>query len=221
MIETMGLKKTYMARNKEVYALNGINLNVKRGDFVSIMGPSGSGKSTLLSILGCLDNACQGSYYLNGIDVKRLKDKKRAQLRNSVIGFVFQSFFLMPRLSALENIELPMLYYGLSPKERHKRAQWLLECVSLADRASHLPSELSGGQCQRIAIARALANDPELLLADEPTGNLDQESSLIVMDIFSALNERGKTVVLITHDEAIAKKAKRALVIQNGTIINS
>ncbi len=221
MIETVDLKKTYIARNKEVYALNGINLQVDKGDFVSIMGPSGSGKSTLLSILGCLDNACQGSYYLNGIDVKRLKDRKRAQLRNSVIGFVFQSFFLMPRLSAAENIELPMLYYGLTPKERHKRAQWLLECVSLSDRANHLPSELSGGQCQRIAIARALANDPELILADEPTGNLDQEASSVVLDMFSVLNEQGKTVVLITHDGTIAKKAKRSLVIRNGIINNA
>lgn len=218
MIKTVDLKKTYISRDKEVYALKGIDLTVEKGDFVSIMGPSGSGKSTLLSILGCLDNACQGEYYLDGIDVKKLKDRKRAELRNRVIGFVFQSFFLMPRLSAIENIELPMLYSGLSPKERHKKAKWLLESVVLLDRADHFPNELSGGQCQRIAIARALANDPELILADEPTGNLDGESSEIIMDIFNLLHDQGKTIVLITHDEKIAKKADRFMVIQNGVI---
>jgi len=218
MIKTVGLKKTYISREKKIYALNGIDLSVEKGDFVSIMGPSGSGKSTLLSILGCLDNVCEGSYYLNGIDVKKLKDRKRAQLRNSVIGFVFQSFFLMPRLNAIENIELPMLYFGLSSKERRKRANWLIDCVSLSDRADHLPHELSGGQCQRIAVARALANDPELILADEPTGNLDRESSDIIMDIFEELNKQGKTIVLITHDEKIAKKARHMFIIKDGII---
>lgn len=218
MIETTDLKKMYVSREKKIYALNGIDLHVEKGDFVSIMGPSGSGKSTLLSILGCLDNDCEGSYYLNGIDVKKLKDKKRAQLRNSVIGFVFQSFFLMPRLNAIENIELPMLYFGISPKERKKRAQRLLDSVSLLERAEHLPSEMSGGQCQRIAIARALANDPQLILADEPTGNLDGESSEIVLEIFNELNRQGKTIVLITHDEKIAKEAKNMFVIKNGIL---
>lgn len=218
MIETMDLKKTYFSRGKKIEALNGVNLKVEQGKFISIMGPSGSGKSTLLSILGCLDNASSGRYYLNGIDVKRLRDRKRAQLRNSIIGFVFQSFFLMPRLSAIENIELPMLYQGISPRERKKRAKWLIDCVSLSDRADHLPNELSGGQCQRIAVARALANDPELILADEPTGNLDGESSEIILDIFKGLNKQGKTIVLITHDGNIAKQAEMMYVIKNGIL---
>lgn len=218
MIETIDLKKTYVSRGKKIEALNGVNLKVEQGKFISIMGPSGSGKSTLLSILGCLDNASEGGYYLNGIDVKRLRDRKRAQLRNNIIGFVFQSFFLMPRLSAVENIELPMLYHGISPKERRKRAKRLIDCVSLSDRADHLPNELSGGQCQRIAVARALANDPELILADEPTGNLDGESSEIILNIFKSLNKQGKTIVLITHDEKIAKQAERMYVIKNGIL---
>ncbi len=199
-------------------ALRGVSLEIRRGEFVAVMGASGSGKSTLMNIVGCLDRPTQGCYFLEGIDVSKLTKVELARIRNRMIGFVFQQFNLLPRTSALENAELPTIYAGLPPQEREKRAGEALERVGLADRAHHYPSQLSGGQQQRVAIARALVNRPSILLADEPTGNLDSRTSVELMDVFQRLNEDGLTVVLVTHETDIARYAGRSLEFRDGKL---
>jgi len=220
VIEVRNLKKTYGKKTATVRALRGVSFRVKRGDFISIMGASGSGKSTLMNILGCLDRQTSGEYYLNGIDVRNLSKDRTSDLRNTGIGFVFQSFFLLPRLTALQNLELPMAYMGMSPLARRKRALKILNIMGLSDRGKHYPSELSGGQKQRIAIGRALANNPYLILADEPTGNLDSETSRDIMRVLKKLNDNGTTIVLITHEKEIAEYTDRVLVLRDGLFIN-
>ena len=220
VIEIRDLAKVYRMGEVEVHALKGVDLAVKRGELVAIMGPSGSGKSTLMNILGCLDRPTSGTYLLDGIDVSRLDRDQRAEIRNSKIGFVFQSFNLLARTRAIENVELPMLYseQGFSSEERARRSRQALARVGLAGREDHYPSQLSGGQQQRVAIARALVTDPAILLADEPTGNLDSRTSGEIMGIFQELNDAGKTVVLITHEPDIASHAKRVVYVRDGLI---
>jgi putative ABC transport system ATP-binding protein len=220
VIEIHDLTKVYRMGEVEVHALKGINLSVERGEFVAIMGPSGSGKSTLMNIIGCLDRPTAGTYHLDGIDVSRLDRDQRAEIRNAKIGFVFQSFNLLARTSAMENVELPMLYgnLGLSAAERHRRSREALDRVGLTGREHHHPSQLSGGQQQRVAIARALVTDPAILLADEPTGNLDSRTSEEIIGIFQALNDAGKTVVLITHEPDIAAHARRVVYVRDGVV---
>jgi putative ABC transport system ATP-binding protein len=220
VIEIHDLTKVYSLGEVEVRALDGINLDVDVGDFVAIMGPSGSGKSTLMNIIGCLDRPTGGSYKLDGVDVSELDRDERAVIRNAKIGFVFQSFNLLTRTSAVENVELPLLYgeLGLSRQERHKAAIESLHKVGLAGREGNHPSQLSGGQQQRVAIARALVTDPAILLADEPTGNLDSRTSEEIMGIFQKLNDDGKTVVLITHEPDIAQHAKRVITVRDGRV---
>ncbi len=219
VIQVSDLKKVYHMGDVEVVALRGVSLTINHGEFVAIMGASGSGKSTLMNILGCLDVPTEGSYLLDGVDVGSLKKDALAALRNSRLGFVFQSFNLLSRTSAIENVELPLLYAsGVSASERHKRAIQALGSVGLADRGGHYPSQLSGGQQQRVAIARSLVNDPKVILADEPTGNLDTATSVEVMGIFRALNDRGITVVLVTHEQDIAQYATRNVVFRDGRI---
>ncbi len=222
-IEVRDLVKTYvLSETHKVEALRGLSLSVAEGEFVSVLGPSGSGKSTLMHILGCLDQPTSGRYQLMGRDVSRLDDDERARIRNEEIGFVFQSFHLLARASALENVELPMLYGAKRPgrEERRKQAEEALEAVGLSDRATHAPSQLSGGQQQRVAIARALANRPRVLLADEPTGNLDTRTGQEILDTFSRLNrQRGLTVVMITHDRQVARYASRSVEIRDGRIV--
>jgi putative ABC transport system ATP-binding protein len=214
------LTKVYHLGEVDVRALDGVDLRVDTGDFVAIMGPSGSGKSTLMNIIGCLDRPTSGTYVLDGADVSRLSRDQRAIIRNAKIGFVFQSFNLLARTSAMENVELPMLYgdLALSKRDRHAKAQTALHHVGLAGREGNYPSQLSGGQQQRVAIARALVTDPAILLADEPTGNLDSRTSLEIMAIFQELNDEGKTVVLITHESDIAQHAKRIVHVKDGLI---
>jgi putative ABC transport system ATP-binding protein len=218
------LTKTYAMEGAPVHALRDVTLEMRRGEFVSVVGPSGSGKSTLMHILGCLDQPTSGRYLLEGRDVSRLPDDELSAIRNRQIGFVFQGFNLLPRTSALENVELPLLYVPdakVSPAERRKRAAKALAAVGLGDRADHHPNQLSGGQQQRVAIARALLNDPAILLADEPTGNLDSETSVEVMDIFQRLNEeRGLTIVLITHEPQVAEYASRIVRFKDGRVIS-
>ena len=218
LIELAALWKTYDTGDVAVDALRGIDLVVERGDYLAIMGPSGSGKSTLMHIIGCLDSPTKGSYKLDGSEVSTYSSGKLAELRNRFIGFVFQSFNLLPRASLLRNVELPLLYGGVASVERNRRAMQMLDQVSLADRAKHRPSQLSGGQRQRAAIARALVTEPALLLADEPTGNLDQTTGNEVMDIFDALNGIGQTVILVTHDPNVAAHAKRVVRIVDGKV---
>jgi len=213
--------KTYKLGDVEVHALRGINLTIKRGEFVAIMGASGSGKSTVMNIIGCLDRPTSGAYFLEGEDVSVLSSDQWADIRNRKIGFVFQGFNLLQRTTALENIELPMMYNGLASKERHQRALEMLGLVGLAERSHHLPNQLSGGQQQRVSIARSLVNHPSLLLADEPTGNLDTKTSEEIMELFQSLNAReGITVVLVTHEPDIAEYAKRRIVFRDGLIIS-
>jgi putative ABC transport system ATP-binding protein len=218
LIELSGLWKTYDTGSVAVDALRGVDLTVERGDYVAIMGPSGSGKSTLMHILGCLDSPSKGSYRLAGDEVAHLSRGRLATIRNRFIGFVFQNFNLLPRASLARNVELPMLYGGVSRDERRQRAMAMLEQVGLDDRARHRPGQLSGGQRQRAAIARALVTSPDLLLADEPTGNLDQTTGNEVMDIFDALNGVGQTVLLVTHDPNVAAHARRIVRIVDGQI---
>jgi putative ABC transport system ATP-binding protein len=218
VIELRRVRKTYRLGEVEVNALKGVSLTVERGDFVAIMGASGSGKSTLMNIIGCLDVPSRGRYWLDGIDVRQLDDRDLARIRNRKIGFVFQSFNLIPRTSALANVELPLAYAGVSAKERAERATVALQAVGLGDRLDHFPNELSGGQQQRAAVARAIATNPALILADEPTGNLDTASSNDIMEIFSQLNAARRTVVLITHENDIAAYAKRVVRLRDGEI---
>lgn len=213
------LIKKYNQNELSVTALNDINLSVKEGEFLSIMGTSGSGKSTMLNILGCLDSPTSGSYYLDGEDVAKFKDEKLAEIRNKKIGFVFQSFNLLPKLSSLENVELPMVYAGVPKKVRHEKAIIALEKVGLVKRVKHKPNELSGGQRQRVAIARALVNQPAILMADEPTGNLDSRSTIEIMEIFQGLNDDGTTIVMVTHEPDVAQYTKRIALFKDGCII--
>jgi putative ABC transport system ATP-binding protein len=220
VIELRHVTKTYRLGEVEVHALQGVSLTVERGDFVAIMGASGSGKSTMMNIIGCLDVPSRGRYWLDGVDVRQLDDRDLARIRNRKIGFVFQSYNLIPRTSALANVELPLAYAGVSAKERAERAVEALQAVGLGDRLHHFPNELSGGQQQRAAVARAIATNPALVLADEPTGNLDTASSNDIMDIFSQLNAARRTVVLITHENDIAAYAKRVIRLRDGHIIS-
>jgi putative ABC transport system ATP-binding protein len=218
LIEVRGIRKTYQLGETEVHALRGVSVSIGSGDFVAIMGASGSGKSTFMNILGCLDKPTAGQYLLEGIDVSGLTKRELARIRNQKIGFVFQNFNLLGRTSALENTELPMLYSRVSKKCRENRAREALALVGLADREDHFPSQLSGGQQQRVAIARALANQPSLLLADEPTGNLDSRTAVEIIEIFQRLNAKGLTIVLVTHEPDIAQFAKREIVFRDGHI---
>ncbi|MDP2892659.1 MAG: ABC transporter ATP-binding protein [Bacillota bacterium] len=216
MIKARQLVKEYGKGPVAVAALNGVNLDVERGQFVAITGPSGSGKSTLMNILGCLDVPTSGEYYLNGMNTSLLGGVQLAYLRNRTIGFVFQSFFLLPRLTAAENMEIPLLYAGVTPVQRKKMVAEMLERMGLSDRTTHLPNELSGGQRQRVAIGRALINKPLLILADEPTGNLDTKTGREIMSLLSELNKAGTTIVLITHEREIASYAQRLLALKDG-----
>ncbi len=220
LIEAEGLTKVYRMGVIEVEALRGVSLTVALGEFVSVMGPSGSGKTTLMDILGCLARPTGGRYRLEGRDVASLSDGELARLRGRRIGFVFQTFNLLPRMSARENVELPLVYAGVARAERRRRAEAALEAVGLADRLHHRPNELSGGQRQRVAIARALVAQPALVFADEPTGNLDSRSGAEIMDLFASLNERGVTLVLVTHDEAIARRARRIVSLRDGLVVS-
>ena len=219
VIDIQGITKTYVNGKLSVPVLHGIDLQVNKGEFVSIMGPSGSGKSTFMNILGCLDRPTTGSYRLNGDEVATLSDDELAFVRNKQIGFVFQSFNLLTKLTALENVALPMIYAGMDKKSRNERAVALLSSVGLGERMDHLPSELSGGQRQRVAIARALANNPAIIMADEPTGNLDSKSTIDVMNIFRGLYDEGRTIILVTHEPEIATYASRNVVLRDGLIV--
>ena len=219
VIDIQGITKTYVNGKLSVPVLHGIDLQVNKGEFVSIMGPSGSGKSTFMNILGCLDRPTTGSYRLNGDEVATLSDDELAFVRNKQIGFVFQSFNLLTKLTALENVALPMIYAGMDKKSRNERAAALLSSVGLGDRMDHLPSELSGGQRQRVAIARALANNPAIIMADDPTGNLDSKSTIDVMNIFRGLYDEGRTIILVTHEPEIATYASRNVVLRDGLIV--
>jgi ABC-type antimicrobial peptide transport system, ATPase component len=213
------LWKTYEMGEMEVHALRGVSLAVERGDFVAIMGASGSGKSTLMNILGCLDLPTSGRFFLDGVDVSALEDGQLAEIRNRKIGFVFQSYNLIARTTALANVELPLSYARVSKSERRSRAVAALEAVGLSDRLEHVPSELSGGQQQRVAVARAISSDPALILADEPTGNLDSHSTREVLEIFERLNAQGRTIVLITHEHDVAERAKRVIRLVDGRVV--
>jgi putative ABC transport system ATP-binding protein len=218
LIEARDLWKTYVMGSEEVHALAGVDVTVAKGDYVAIMGPSGSGKSTLMNLLGCLDNPSKGSYHLNGREVSSMTDDELSAIRNQEIGFVFQTFHLLPRAPALPNVELPLVYRGIAPEERRRRAERALERVDLGDRFDHRPSELSGGQRQRVAIARALVNDPSLVLADEPTGNLDSKTSEEILGLFDALHQKGHTIIIVTHDEEVASHANRTIRVRDGRV---
>ncbi len=218
VITTDNLWKTYVMGEQEVHALRGVNLRIRRNEYVAIMGPSGSGKSTLMNLIGCLDSPSQGSYCLNGHDVSRLSDDELARIRNKEIGFVFQTFNLLARASALHNVELPLIYNGTSSAARIERATSVLESVGLGTRMHHKPNEMSGGQRQRVAIARALVNSPSIILADEPTGNLDSKTGVEIMALFEDLHAQGNTIVLVTHEPDIAEHAHRVVTIRDGVI---
>jgi putative ABC transport system ATP-binding protein len=218
VIVTDNLWKTYVMGDQEVHALRGVNLRIRRNEYVAIMGPSGSGKSTLMNLIGCLDSPTQGSYCLNGHDVSRLSDDELARIRNKEIGFVFQTFNLLARATALHNVELPLIYNGTNATDRIIRAKAVLESVGLGSRMDHKPNEMSGGQRQRVAIARALVNSPSIILADEPTGNLDSKTGVEIMALFEDLHRQGNTIVLVTHEPDIAEHAHRVVTIRDGVI---
>lgn len=221
VIDAQDLTKTYQMGDMQVHALRGASLQVRRGELVAIMGPSGSGKSTMMNILGCLDQPTSGEYYLEGVEVDQLDDNQLAQIRGKKIGFVFQTFNLLPRTTALSNVELPLVYSGVGGRERRERVLAALEAVGLGDRLHHRPNELSGGQQQRVAIARALVNDPSIILADEPTGNLDSKSGAEIMAIFQQLNEgQGITIIFVTHEPEIAQHTRRIVRIADGRIVD-
>ena len=218
LIETRDLWKTYVMGEEEIHALRGVSVEIERGEYVAIMGPSGSGKSTLMNLVGCLDTPSKGSYLLNAKEVAAMNDDELARIRNEEIGFVFQTFNLLPRATALHNVELPLIYAGMPSKERQERAKQALEKVELMSRATHRPNELSGGQRQRVAIARALVNNPSILLADEPTGNLDSKTGNEIMGVFERLHAAGNTIVLVTHEADIAAYAHRVISIRDGQV---
>ncbi len=218
VIDTDQISKRYVMGSETIHALKSISIKIDRGEYVAFMGPSGSGKSTLMNIIGCLDSPTSGQYILNNNDVSHLTENELAEIRNKEIGFVFQTFNLLPRASALENVSLPLVYAGYSKQEREEIALQVLEDVELKDRATHKPSELSGGQRQRVAIARALVNKPSIILADEPTGNLDSKTSYSIMDLFQEIHSKGNTVIMVTHEEEIAKYAHRIIRLKDGLI---
>src|SRR6476469_8217051 len=220
IIETQDLWKTYIMGSEEIHALRGVDLAIDKGEYVAIMGPSGSGKSTLMNLIGCLDTPSKGSYLLNAKQVSQMDDNELARIRNEEIGFVFQTFNLLPRATALRNVELPLVYAGVPAREREQRAKAALEKVELATRMSHRPNELSGGQRQRVAIARALVNNPSILLADEPTGNLDSKTGVEIMGVFERLHKAGNTIVLVTHEPDVAAYAYRSIHIRDGKVEN-
>lgn len=218
IIRIKGIKKFYKVGNQEVRALNGVDIIIHKNEYVAIMGPSGSGKSTMMNILGCLDSPTDGSYILNGTDVSKMDDNELAEVRNKEIGFVFQSFNLLPRYTALDNVALPLIYSGDGKAERDRRAKETLASVDLTDRMHHKPNELSGGQRQRVAVARALVNKPSIILADEPTGNLDSKTSIDIMKLFADIHNQGNTIIVVTHEEDIAKHARRIIRLRDGVI---
>ncbi len=218
IIRVRGLTRDYDMGAERVHALRGVDLDIPRNEYVAIMGPSGSGKSTLMNLIGCLDTPTAGQYWLNATEVSRMSDDELARVRNREIGFVFQTFNLLPRASALHNVELPLIYAGVSARARRRRAAHALDRVGLADRAHHRPNELSGGQRQRVAIARALVNDPSILLADEPTGNLDSATSGEIMTVFNALHGQGQTIIMVTHEQDIAAHAHRVVTLHDGRV---
>jgi putative ABC transport system ATP-binding protein len=219
MIKLQGVTKTYKNGKETVDVLKQIDLKIKQGDFVAIMGPSGSGKSTLMNIIGCLDRPTNGTYFFDGKDISSLNDQELARVRNKAIGFVFQQFHLLPRLNALKNVELPMIYAGIGKKEREELAKQALMKVGLEERMHHFPNELSGGQKQRVAIARAIVNSPKIILADEPTGALDTKTSESIMELFLQLNREGTTIVVVTHEHEVAQYAKRNIMVRDGVIV--
>ncbi|SEL34803.1 putative ABC transport system ATP-binding protein [Aquimarina amphilecti] len=218
VIDIKGIIRNFQLGQETVYVLKGIDLEIKTGDYIAIMGPSGSGKSTLMNLLGCLDTPTDGTYNLNGNDVSKMSDDELADIRNKEIGFVFQTFNLLPRTTALDNVALPMVYAGTSKKDRNARAEEVLTDVGLADRMDHKPNQLSGGQRQRVAVGRALVNKPSIILADEPTGNLDSKTSLEIMQLFDDIHGAGNTVILVTHEEEVAAHAHRVIRLRDGVI---
>lgn len=218
LISIEHLNKTYIMGTEKVEALKDVSINIEKGEYVALMGPSGSGKSTLMNLLGCLDSPSRGQYWLNGKEVSTMEDSELAEVRNKDIGFVFQTFNLLPRLSALENVALPLVYAGVSKEDRLAKARKVLEAVGLGDRVSHKPNELSGGQRQRVAVARALVNDPAIILADEPTGNLDTKTSYEIMSLFEEIHQAGNTVILVTHEQDIALHAHRIIRLRDGLV---